>query len=100
MLCIPGDIWRNNQHSRDNQEGQAADLLRPRAVEMPRQSHNNRNFHDFRGLDLDKAEVDPALGAHAHFPCNFYRKQKDQGDSVADIGNGQPKAQVHKGNEA
>ena len=50
------------------------------------QHQNHGYFHKLRRLQLDKAEVNPAGGAHTRMPGHFHHHQKNQRNEIKYIG--------------
>ena len=56
---------QNDQQDRCNDITQLAGTLGRQAVKIARQCQHQRDLHDFRGLQLHEAEIDPTLRPHA-----------------------------------
>ena len=75
---------RRHQHQQqgDDQQQRAADVLRVHAVEITGQRERERDLHDLGRLQLDEAEVDPALRAQAGRAMQLDRNQQDERDAI------------------
>ena len=79
------DQAHRHQHGeqRRDQEQRIADPLPRRAVEPRRQRQHQRDLHQLRRLDLQAAELDPALRALADMPVARHHHQQRERDAIA-----------------
>ena len=72
----------------------AAQVLGVGGVEVAGQRHDQRHLHQLRRLELDDAEIEPALGALVDLAQDVDRSQHGQDRAVEQIGQPEPDAQV------
>ena len=65
-------------------------LLQARRVEIPRQRQYQRDLRQLRRLQIEHAEVDPALRAHADRALQLDRHQQRDADEIHRVGEPQP----------
>ncbi len=85
-----------HQHrdDRHDQEQRIADPLPRRAVEPRRQRQHQRDLHQFRRLDLQAAQVDPALRALAGMAVAHHQHQQHQRDQITRPGQPRDEADI------
>ena len=81
----------HNQHDRgakqqkgDDQLAQGIPLQLPFLAEIAGKGDDNDDFQDFTGLQVDKAEVDPAGGAHGDSAEDQNQQQQHHVEAVKD----------------
>ena len=63
-------------------------------MEIPCQGQNQRDFHQFGWLQLEKAKVDPALCTHADIAFDFDPDKEHKGNEIGQIGQLEPDADI------
>ena len=86
-------------HQQRRQVGpDASEPVQGDAVEIARESQHQPDLHELRRLQLDDAEVDPALCAHDRRAEQFHADQQGEGEAVNRVRRAQPEADVDHGN--
>jgi hypothetical protein len=63
-------------------------------VEVAGQRQDQRHLHELGGLDLDEAQIEPALGALVDLAQNVDRHQQREGKGVERVGDAVPETLV------
>ena len=97
--AVPRSGWRRisaagreDQEQRQEVGPDAAQSVEGDAVEIARQSQHHRDLHELRGLQLDHADVDPALRALARRAQQLHADQQGEGEAVDRVGRAQPRS--------
>ena len=88
-----GNGGADHQQRRD-QEERPLHLLEPDGVEVAGQRQDQRHLHELGGLDLDEAEIEPALGALVDLAQDVHRHQQRDGEGVERVGDAVPETLV------
>jgi hypothetical protein len=72
---------RGHRQGRQQPEG-VGDAVGRQPCVIGRQRHHQRHFHRLGGLELDDAEVDPALRAHAGDADELHRHQQRHDEQI------------------
>ena len=86
-----------DQHQRRPQRHRPGFEAARQAVIIARQHQHDRQLHELRRLQLDDAEVEPALAAAAHATQQFDAAQRQQHHAVQRPGDPQPERRRHEG---
>ena len=76
--------------------GRARDVVETKAMEVPSQRQHQGDFHQLRGLKVEKLQPDPTLRTHAHGARELDRDKQDKGNRIEDVSIAQPNSDVRQ----
>ncbi len=88
---------RQDEERRHDEAQRATDILDRQPVKIARQRQDQRDLHQLRRLQLDEAEIDPALCPHADRAAHLDGDEQGEGDGEDDVGAAQPEADIDQG---
>jgi hypothetical protein len=88
---------RQHHHGGDDELQGSADILGREAVEVAGERQHERDLHHLRRLQVDDAEIDPALRAHADRAHEVDDHQQRERDDIERIGPAQPQPDIGDG---
>ena len=84
----------HDEEERQDHPEEPRDLLRREPVVVGGERHHQGDLHHLGGLDLDRAEVDPALRAHADHAHHVDGDEEEERDGVGEGRHQPPEADV------
>ena len=88
---------QGGQHQGQDEPERAGDLGRVEAVVVGGERHDERDLHQLGRLELDRAEVDPALGAHADLAHHLDEDEECERAGIGERRHRSPEADVDDG---